>query len=288
MNSDYLSVYINSQIGKNYIAVAQIGGAQQNVNSGALKKMPIIVPPLPEQQAIASTLADVDTLLDSLEELLTKKRQLKQAAMQELLTGKTRLEGFEGEWEEKRLGDVITTILGGGTPSRDRADYWHGSIPWATIKDISSFDPLRTQEYISDLGLKTSASRLVRARTLILSTRMNVGKAVMFDIDVSINQDLKAIIFDSFIWKGFIRYWFDSQKSYLDSVGGGSTVKGISISDIKNLSLRLPTLPEQKAIAAILSEMDAELETLEERVTKTRDLKQGMMQELLTGRTRLV
>lgn len=258
------------------------------VNRNDVHKEQIALPPVHEQRAIATALSDVDALLEELDRLIAKKRDIKQAAMQELLTGESRLPGFEGEWDELQLGDVIDRFIGGGTPSRGNASYWNGTIPWVTVKDFVTFNPYQAQENITLEGLKNSASNLIPSGTLITSTRMALGKAVIYKVDVAINQDLKALALSSKISPDFLCYWFGYNANVIDQLGGGSTVKGISINQIKLIPIQLPSVDEQLAIVKVLDDMDTEIQALEQRRIKTAELKQGMMQELLTGRTRLV
>jgi type I restriction enzyme, S subunit len=266
-----------------------IGSSVPGFNLGQLRELRFRTPPLPEQRSIAQALSDVDALIASLDKLIAKKRHLKTATMQQLLTGKMRSPGFgKGKWSRHQLGDVVEKIVGGGTPSRANPDFWDGNIPWATVKDFSSFDPFCTQEYITKEGLSNSASNLIPRGTLITSTRMALGKAVIYKVDVAINQDLKAIFPNQNIDCLYLYYWFESQSEYIDSLGGGSTVKGISVVDLKSIWLFKPPLEEQKSIAQVLSDMDTEITALETRRAKTQAIKQGMMQELLTGRTRLI
>ena len=251
-------------------------------------EVPLPVPPTAEQRAIAAALSDMDSLLAGLDRLIAKKLDLKQAAMQQLLTGQTRLPGFQGEWELKRLGDAIEKLVGGGTPSRSVPAYWGAEVPWVTVKDFARFDPRQTQESITRIGLENSASHLIPAGTLITSTRMALGKAVIYEVDVAINQDLKAVFLKPGASVRFLFYWFEFNAQIIDDLGSGSTVKGISIAELRGLPFPLLSRAEQAAISDVLGDMDAELTALQARRDKTRALKQGMMQELLTGRTRLV
>jgi type I restriction enzyme S subunit len=208
--------------------------------------------------------------------------------MQELLTGKRRLPGFEGEWEVKRLGDCVDKIAGGGTPSRSNSIFWGDEIPWATVKDLSHYHPKRTQESITRIGLNSSSSCLIPAGTLIASTRMALGKAVIYEVDVAINQDLKAICFKKSASARFFYYWFQFNAPAIDAMGGGSTVKGISTPQLKNLRVPDLDIEEQNAIAEVLGDLDIGIGILEARLSKVRGLKLGMMQELLAGRIRLL
>ena len=270
------------------IEEASVGSTMINLNQAALARLYVALPPRPEQRAIAEALSDVDGLLGALEALIAKKRAIKQATMQQLLTGKTRLPGFTGEWETKRLGDVVDGLVGGGTPSRSKPAFWGNEIPWVTVKDFATFNPQDTQESITRLGLNNSASHLIPAGTLITSTRMALGKAVVFDVDVAINQDLKAVFLRPGASVRFLFYWFECNARMIDDLGSGSTVKGISIGQLASLPFPSLSIDEQTAIATVLSDMDAEISALERRRDKTRAIKLGMMQQLLTGRVRLV
>jgi type I restriction enzyme S subunit len=282
----FICHYLNSRT--QYLReVVAAGNGQPNLNTDRIGGILIPFPPLKEQRAIATALSDVDTLINSLDKLIAKKRNVKQAAMQQLLTGKTRLPGFSGKWETDYLGGVIEKITGGGTPSRSQPEYWNGDIFWATVKDVSNFDPTLTQESITNLGLSSSSSNLIRQGTLITSTRMALGKAVIYDVDVAINQDLKAIYPNHKADSKFLYFWFQYYSTLIANIGNGSTVKGITVEDLRSLPFSLIPVPEQQAIAAVFSDMDAEITALVQKRDKTRALKQGMMQELLTGRVRL-
>src|ERR1019366_386268 len=112
------------------------GAGRYKLTKATLLRLPCALPPPPEQRAIATALSDVDALLGGLDRLISKKRDLKQAAMQQLLTGQSRLPGFYGEWEVKRLGD-IATCYSGGTPPTEIAAYYAGDIPWITSGDLN-------------------------------------------------------------------------------------------------------------------------------------------------------
>lgn len=155
-----------------------------------------------------------------------------------------------------RLGEVVR-IEGGGTPSRDRADYFGGSIPWMTVKDFG--DELRirrTQESITASGLDNSASRLIPAGNVIVGTRMSVGRAVVNLVDLAINQDLKALMCDGTLHPEYLNFCLAFLRPKLSAQATGATVKGITIDDIQNLCIPLPSLPEQRRIAAVLEQAD--------------------------------
>ena len=155
----------------------------------------------------------------------------------------------------QRLGDHID-LLGGGTPSKEVDDFWGGSIPWATVKDLKHDILENTVDRISQLGLDNSSSKLVRSGSILIATRMAVGRVVMAGVDVAINQDLKAITCDDNIDTKFLYYFLQSQNNYFNRMSSGATVKGIKVAHIMDLEIPLPPLAEQKKIAAILDAAD--------------------------------
>lgn len=262
------------------------GTSIQGITRDTLSSITIPLPPLPEQQAIASALSDVDALITVLEQLITKKRNIKQGAMQQLLTGKKRLPGFSGEWEVKKikqLGEVIT----GGTPSTQIKEFWNGTIPWVTPTDISNKkDIYQTEREITSFGL--SSIRRLPKNSVLVTCIASIGKNSILRIDGACNQQINAIVPSTENNADFIYYLMENKKSYLLSNAGKTATNIISKKDFSEMSFATPKIPEQQAIAQILSDMDTEIEALEQKRDKYRALKQGMMQELLTGKTRLL
>lgn len=239
-----------------------------------------------EQRAIAAALSDMDALLRALERLIAKKRDLKQAAIQQLLTGQIRLPGFYGEWEVKRVsqfGQVVT----GGTPSTEIKEFWGEDCPWVTPSDISTRrDMFESERSITRLGLGTI--RALPANTVLVTCIASIGKNAILKISGGCNQQINAVIPNADSSAEYLYYLFEASKHYLLASAGTTATSIISKAVFSELEFRVPSFTEQAAIATVLSDMDTELAALEQRLAKTRALKQGMMQELLTGRTRLV
>ncbi|HEX7648228.1 MAG TPA: restriction endonuclease subunit S, partial [Noviherbaspirillum sp.] len=243
-----------------------------------------------EQRAIAAVLNDVDALLNGLERLIAKKRDLKQAAMQQLLTGQTRLPGFSSEWKSKQLGQ-LARIQRGASPRPIDSPAWfdeNSSIGWVRISDVtrSGIHLRETVQRLSPLGIRQS--RPVAKGGLIMSICATVGRPVITEIDICIHDGF--VVFDDLqADKYFLYYvlkWIEPDWSKHGQTG---SQMNLNTSLINSTIVRLPaTQTEQSAIAAVLSDMDNELSALEARRDKTRALKQAMMQELLTGKTRLV
>jgi len=267
-------------------------GSQMNLNTGLINSTTVNLPPTDEQTAIASALSDMDALLDGLDRLIAKKRAIKQATMQQLLTGQTRLPGFSGEWEEKRLGD-LADIRSGGTPSTGDAAAWDGTIPWCTPTDITALGGRKylttTNRAITEHGLSTSSAELIPARSIVMTSRATIGECAINAVPVTTNQGFKNLVPYDSVDVEFLYYLLSTQTQGLIGISAGSTFLEIGKTQLRQYEVKLPAeKEEQTAIASVLSDMDAEIAALETRRTKTRALKQAMMQELLTGRTRLL
>ena len=251
-----------------------------------ISRLQIDVPKPKEQKAIAAALLDVDGLIESLEKLIAKKRDMKTATMQQLLTGKKRLSGFDGEWEEKVVND-FGEIITGSTPSTKISEYWGGTIPWVTPTDIEQKKDIATSErQISKVGL--SVARKLQAGAVLVTCIASIGKNAILRKEGACNQQINAIIPNFKYCSEFIYYLMEINKDYLIANAGITATRIISKKDFSDIAFLLPELEEQKAIAQILSDMDAEIESLEKRLEKAHNLKIGMMQELLTGKTRLI
>ena len=261
--------------------------------SEALFRQEFCRPPLPEQRAIAAALSDVDALLAKLDAFIAKKRDLKQAAMQQLLTGQTRLPGFGGEWEVKRLGDVGRFLKGSGVRkdeslSGDLRCIRYGEIYTRHNDYIKAFHSWISSE-VAQTAVRLKQGDLCFAGSG--ETKEDIGKCVAFvdDSEAYAGGDI-VILRPENANAVFLGYYLNTRRinSQKASRGQGDAVVHISATALSSIEIVVPDLDEQTAIATILSDMDTELAALEARRDKTRALKQGMMQELLTGRIRLL
>lgn len=252
---------------------------------------------LAEQRAIATALSDVDALIAGLERLIAKKRDIKQAAMQQLLTGKTRLPGFSGEWVRRPLGDLGSTYA--GLVGKSKVDFGHGSasyVPFVNVManvriDCSAFESV-------DVATSENQNRVLAGDLLFNGSSETPEEVALCALMPQAVDDLylNSFCFGFRLRQGaeasglFLTYLMRSHigRELMKSLAQGSTRYNLSKSALLQAQLELPGLDEQTAIATVLSDMDADLATLESRLAKTRVIKQGMMQELLTGRTRLV
>jgi type I restriction enzyme, S subunit len=265
------------------------------VNRNDLHEIEVSLPPTrAEQETIAETLRDADALIESLEQLIAKKRHLKQGAMQELLTGRHRLPAFRGKWEIRTL-DSLGSWKGGMTPSMAEDDYWqNGTVPWISSGDVKAVRLTSTGFSVTALALTDGKTTLIPSNCVVVVTRSGILRkflpVAMNMIPMAINQDIKALIpaqdvFPEFILQALIN---SGDKILAGCLKSGSTVESIEFRWLKMFALPLPPYNEQSAIATVFRDMDAEIAALEGKLLKARQLKQGMMQELLTGKVRLV
>ena len=265
-----------------------------NLNTGLIKERLVAIPlRTSEQRAIAAALRDVDALLEGVDRLVAKKRDLKQAAMQQLLTGKTRLPGFYGKWEEKQLGEIGHFLKGSGVK---RDDAQTGTLACVRYGEIYTTHHDQIRSFCSWISseVAATATRLEYGDLLFAGsgeTKGEIGKCVAFatETEAYAGGDI-VILRPRTVDPLFFGYALNMpaatrQKS---SLGQGDAVVHISAAALAQVSVEVPSLEEQTAIATVLSDMDAEIAALEARRDKTRILKQAIMQELLTGKTRLV
>ena len=268
------------------------GSTIARLYNGIIYATNIALPPIEEQKRIAEALSDVDGMISSLEKLIEKKKAVKQGAMQELLTGKKRLPGFTGEWHHEPFGKLCTICRGGSPrPIQDYLTTSDSGINWIKIGDVKPNAKYitSTQEKIVESGV--SMSRRVYKGDFILSNSMSFGRPYILKLDGCIHDGWLAIqdyqvAFDT----DFLYYVLGSNyvfEQYIQ-MAAGSSVQNLNKEKVAQLKLYIPALEEQIAIASILSDMDSEIEALDQKLAKTRQLKQGMMQQLLTGKIRLV
>ena len=268
---------------------ASVGSTMVNLNQGILARLDVQTPPLPEQRAIAEALSDVDALIERLDALIAKKRAVKTATMQRLLTGQQRLPGFEGAWETRRLGEVAD-MSSGGTPLSSVSAYYGGSIPWASVSDLSDGGKylFETERHLTEAGLQNSAAKLFPPRSILYAMYASIGEVSIASMETSSSQAILGIRTRAQLDTEFLYYLLAHRQEEIQKMGQQGTQANLNAGMVKNFRIPLPSDKEQDAIVNILSDMDAEIEALGARRDKTQALKQGMMQVLLTGRTRLL
>lgn len=286
----YVFACLHTQRYWQWVNTISVRSGQPGINGEEYSAYLLPLPSRVEQTVIADSISDVDSLISSLQKLIEKKKAIKQGAMQELLTGKKRLPGFSEEWSKQQLGDICN-IVNGGTPSTSIAEFWNGKILWCTPTDITSCSTkyiYTTESKITESGLKASSATLLPKGALLLCSRATIGEVRIAGNAICTNQGFKSLVVHQNISNEWLYYMVHVLKSNMLEKAIGSTFLEISKKDLAELDIIVPEFTEQKAIAQVLSDMDSEIEQLEKKLAKYQQIKQGMMQELLTGRIRLV
>ena len=277
LDNVYLRHFFESEVFQRILQTMSGGGTRSYIGITAQRLLPVLLPPLVEQRMIADCLSEVDALINCIDKIIAKKRDIKQAAMQQLLTGQKRLPGFSGEWEVKRLENVAELVMG-QSPSSSNYNKRGDGLP--LIQGNADIVDRKTIKRI----FTTEVTKLGKCGDLLLSVRAPVGEVARATFDICLGRGVCAIRGGS----EFLYHYLISFESSWARLSKGSTFDSINSAELRSLILRLPASEdEQTAIANILSDMDNELDTLEARRDKVRKLKQGMMQLLLTGRIRL-
>ena len=290
-DTQYLSYQVIS--GVSDLLAAATGSTFPSVDGASFRKILVLLPSPAEQRAIAETLSDVDGLLAALEVLIAKKRAVKQAAMQQLLTGKTRLPGFSGKWETKRIGDLGSFSKGRGIKREDVSDMGLPCIRYGELytryKDYILNPVSRIPPAIALEALPIKKGDLLFAGSGETAEEIGICAAYLGEELAYAGGDVITLTpsGQNSIYLGHLMNHpiVATQKARM---GQGDAVVHISASNLAQVSIELPPLTEQTAIANILFDMDAEIAALERRRDKTRAVKRSMMQQLLTGRVRLL
>jgi type I restriction enzyme, S subunit len=293
---DYVLQSIKHFNGNIKKSAVKVGTTVESVDFNSLKRFAIPLPPtIEEQKAIAQSLSDVDALITAIDQLITKKRNIKQGTMQQLLTGKKRLPGFSSDWEVKKLGEITIKIGSGITPTGGSKVYKTEGRPFVRSQNVG-WGKLLLEDiaYIDNVIHETFKETEIKNSDVFLNiTGASIGRSAIADKRVengNVNQHVCIIRpiedeLDSYFLNSLLLSVQGQKK--IDSFQAGGNRQGLNFRQIRSLSFLLPLLTEQKAIAQILRNMDVEIEGLEKQREKYKTIKQGIMQELLTGKTRL-
>ena len=293
LDPTFLSNFCRTEHYWNWVRSVCLRSGQPGVNGAEYGSLLVPVPPIKEQCAIATALSDADALIESLDRLIAKKRAIKQATMQQLLTGQTRLPGFTGEWETKRLGEIGTFYKGRGIRREDVRDEGVPCIRYGEIYtrygDCVAKPESKIPEFVSNTAFPLQSGDILFAGSG--ETAEEIGMCVTYlgeqpafaGGDIVVLRPNRSI--PVYLGRLLNHPTIAQQKARL---GQGDAVVHISARNLAQIEVHFPDQDEQLAIATILTDMDTEIEALEHRRDKARQVKQGMMQQLLTGRVRLV
>ena len=310
INNKYLASYFSSGLFVNQYSAVMSQSTRNQVPILTQRKFKLILPNLKEQTAIANALSDVDALIAALEKLIDKKTAIKTATMQQLLTGKKRLPPFDqldvgfkqtelGEipedWEASEFGDYLDSCSSGATPYRGRPEYYKGSVRWISSGELNYNVIYDTIEKISDEAVKKTNLKIHPKGTFLIAiTGLEAagtrGSCGFIGKPSATNQSCMALYTNNKLNTNYLFHYYVYKGNELAfKYCQGTKQQSYTAKLVRLLPIVLPkSIEEQTAIANVLSNMDTELNALQQRLAKTQHIKQGMMQELLTGKTRLI
>ena len=267
--------------------LARQGASRYKLSKATLSEIPCAYPTqITEQIAIATVLIETDALIATLDKKIVKKQQIKQGAMQQLLTGKKRLPGFSGEWVKKKIIE-IGKVVTGSTPSRSNLNLWNGDFVWVSAQDFKSKYIIDSVEKITKNGEKRC--RILPPNSVLVTCIASIGLNALSKVACATNQQINSVVCNSDNESEFLYYQISNNVENLKMIAGQTAVPIINKGQFESFTLMFPnSKTEQTAIAQILTDMDNEIAHLEKERNKYKELKAGMMQVLLTGKVRLV
>ncbi len=296
--SKYLYYIFTSEIFDDFLTKLVAGSTINHLYQKDFVNFEFQIPPKQEQQAIATALSDTDALIHALEKLIAKKEAIKTGTMQELLTGKKRLDGFSGEWEEKKLGLECDVITKGTTPTSIGKNFTTSGINFVKVESLRKNGTFIKNmfAYIDEDTHNILARSKLQNKDLLISIAGALGRVGIVTEDIlpaNTNQALAIVRLKekSSIDLSYLFYYLNTceMRKHIEAMSSQGAQPNLSLENIYDLPIVFSqNIKEQQFIASILSCMDNELEALKTKLSKIKVLKEGMMQELLTGKTRLL
>lgn len=275
---EFLTLLISTKA--EYIKETCRGTTVPHVSPDAIANMDLNIPPLPEQKRIVDLISSVDSYVEALQLKLASAKRSRNAVLHDLLNA------GGVDWVETTLGNVVS-IVNGGTPSTKNEDYWGGSIVWITTTELTAFDGKRinsSKRTITADGLSNGPARLVRAGTTLVGTTATIGTCAMADCELTFNQQISGLIpSGKNLDDSYLFYWIQHIKSILEGLSAGTSFKRISTSVLKSVAINFPQIGVQKQIAAVISEMDEFIESIQRTLMEAKNLRSGLLSNLLSG-----
>lgn len=284
INADpnFLMILLDAR--KNDVLASAIGSTQKALTIANLNKLIFNFPSNEEQTKIASFLSVVDEKISQLTQKHELLSQYKQGMMQKLFSQQIRFKADDGsefgEWEKTILG-LTGKFIGGGTPSKEVAEFWQGSIPWISSSDLvdESIFNINITRFISTDALNQSATKLIPANSILIVSRVGVGKVAVTDRDICTSQDFTNLVLSN----GnavFFGYSIKSLTGRLLEMNQGTSIKGFVKDDLSNLKVQIPSLEEQTKIANFLSAIDQKIEIVAQQIEQAKQWKKGLLQQM--------
>lgn len=284
----WLGYFVNHHVYHDQLLPLVTGIKVSSISKGAIADTVIAIPEKVEQERVVEVFSDMDNLIFSLEKLISKKKDIKNGLVNDLLSGQKRLGGFTEDWIEIKLKEMFSEFI---VPMRDKPKSLNGPIPWCRIED---FDGKYLSKSKSDQGVSLETVEEMNLRvfpvgTLLVSCSANLGKCAIVASELVTNQTFIGMIPNAKADVDFFYYRMCFEEKALNTMATGTTITYLSREQFEEYEMKIPaTKEEQIAISTLLSDVDAEIEALQLKLQKYNQMKSGMMDDLLTGKVRLV
>lgn len=251
-----------------------------------LLNMDTFVPSISEQQKIADFLTSYDTMIDTQTKRVEAMKARKKGLLQKIFSQEIRFKDDEGkefpEWEEKKVEDLALNIFGGGTPSTKNTEFYSGNIPWISSSDLEddNVSYLSITRFITEEALNSSATKLIPANSVLIVSRVGVGKVAINQIPLCTSQDFMNLVVNEENSSLFVAYFMMHLMVRKKNSVQGTAIKGIPSADIKKYDILVPALPEQQKIADFLAAVDKQIEVEEKRLDTMKTIKKGLLQQM--------
>ena len=255
------------------------GTSFKRISTVNLKNLSFMLPPLAEQKRMVDVVSSVDTYIDALQQQADSARTARNAVLHELLSA-----GGD-DWTETTLGD-IAEVVGGGTPSTTKEEFWDGDVIWLTPTEVTAIDGKvisDSKRKITKAGLQSSGARVLPKGTVILTSRASVGFVALAGTELTTNQGFQSLIPSERVDGVFLMFWIQINRAEFESRSAGSTFKEISKSNVKSIAIKLPPLVEQKRIVDVVSSIDDVIQSTEPALADAKNLRSGLLSDLLSG-----
>ena len=291
-NSRFIVAQLRTKRYWNWVSATSMRSGQPGINGKEYAMFLLPIAPKSEQDEIADILISLDTYIDDLAELIKKKKGIREGALIDLISGKTKINGFSGERKEYSINDITREVITGGTPSTSRREYYGGNIPWLASTEIHQKRITKPTTYITELGLQNSSAKIAPEKSVLIALAgqgKTRGTAAYLTKPMALNQSLAALVTNEKCNSEFLYYLIESMYLPLRELSSGDGGRGgLNKKIIKGVLVTIPVdVDEQRAIANTLFAMDEEIRDIETEREKIIQIREGAMDDLLTGRIRL-
>lgn len=289
----YLGYYMNSKEYHDQLLPYITGIKVSSISKTSIRKTEIHIPTsIDEQSAIVKVISDFDVTIANLSELIQKKKAIRDGVLEDLVGGKKRLAGFDSEWTDTTINKITKEIITGGTPSTSHLEFWGGTIPWLASTEIHQKLINHETTNITELGLLKSSAKIVPEKSVLIALAgqgKTRGTAAYLLRPMAINQSLAALVTDENTSSKFLFYLMENMYFPLREFSSGDGGRGgLNKKLLRSVEIHIPSdIREQEAIAGVLTEMDTEISNLETETEKMIQIREGAMDDLLTGKVRL-